>query len=196
MSLEGLRKEIYEDAVYEKYYVPNHGDFVIDAGAHQGLFSEKMAGLGVNVLAFEPEPSNFEMLNHKDKSQKICAYQMALWSRPKRLTLNVREDHSGGHSIAWNVQPSHPLEVPATSIDACLRLVQKVHFIKIDVEGSEYEVLLGAIGILNLWRPKIAMEIHGEKYHNDIKRLLSALDYDLTPDCPQGAGWIAYATPL
>lgn len=44
-------------------FSPQKGDVVVDIGAHHGIYAIKAAKQGARVIAFEPDPSNFKILN-------------------------------------------------------------------------------------------------------------------------------------
>lgn len=117
---------------------------VLDLGAHVGLFSLtmiRMLGAGTRVVAVEPDPTNFAVLETNLSPTGV----------PGQFTLHraAAGIHPGsarfdaGHSDVSHVVPEdgsreNSIEVPV--IDA-LSLAEACDFIKIDIEGSEWELL-------------------------------------------------------
>lgn len=194
----GLYDEIYTKVVYEKHHPLKPDEVVVDVGAHIGVFTEKALNIGCVVFAFEPEPENFsKLLKRVSHYPKVTCFQVALWSEPKQVLLNVRTDHDGGHSVKWGTEQSSQLRVAARRLDDyAIPRWPKINFIKIDAEGSELEILKGSHRVLLCHRPDLAIEMHGQAFHQPIKEFLASVNYSLTPaDLPPDAGWIAYAQP-
>lgn len=192
----GLYDEIYTKIVYEKHHPLKRDEVVVDVGAHIGIFTEKALNTGCVVFAFEPEPDNFsQLLRRVSHHPTVTCFQVALWSEPKQVLLNVRKDHDGGHSVKWGTDQSHQLSVAARRLDDyAISRWPKIDFIKIDAEGSELEILKGSEQVLLRDRPDLAIEMHGAPFHKPIKDFLASLSYSMTPsDLPPDAGWIAYA---
>lgn len=138
------------------------GDTFIDVGAHVGYFSMIAAALGAGrVLAFEPNPHNFRALEENvvlNNAVIVSRYRGAVDSQYYPRAMWVNQDNDGGHAF-WNVgehpfntkskdNPKHE-EVNCVTLDYfVLRRNNPVHLIKIDVEGSELDVLRGAQELL------------------------------------------------
>ena len=133
------------------------GNIVVDVGANIGLHTLNMARIVGNtgrVFAFEPDPSNFEILEKNVKInnyQNIILEQKAVGDKHGRTTL-YQSDHPGMHRIfPQTKQAKGQVQVKLTSLDKYFidsNLVDKINFIKIDVEGLEFSVLKGMKNIL------------------------------------------------
>lgn len=134
------------------------GDFVVDVGAHIGYFTLLMAALVGplgRVLAFEPNPENYQrLLGHLAANglQNVTPFQMAVGDQRGVVDLWINRDNDGGHAVydvgqfPSNVKSKeHPQRIPVwmTTLDEHLRGVPKVRLIKIDTEGSEQRVMAG-----------------------------------------------------
>jgi FkbM family methyltransferase len=136
------------------------GMIVFDVGAHVGeltlLFSRFVGG--GHVHAFEPSRDAFKRLSTITRAaarRNVTLNHVALAENEESLTLNIYDE---SHS-AWNTRAARPLgdygidvkpvateEVEATTVDiycGCVG-VAKIDLLKVDVEGAEYQVLLGA----------------------------------------------------
>jgi FkbM family methyltransferase len=146
---------------------------VLDIGANCGQFSLKLAAalrrnqVPFVIHAFEPNPVIFNLLqgnlalNHEWKDQVHC-HPLALGKETGETTLVYHPANSGGGSITQG----HPLtkfhhRVKMDRLDHVVQSMslQRIDFIKIDVEGFEPEVLLGGAAVIEKFRPWLYVEI-------------------------------------
>lgn len=144
------------------------GDHFIDCGAGLGLWTLTAAahvGETGLVTAFEPNDVAFVRL------QANLAASPALAGRVRALAVAVGDrcddvfvESSMPYNIARIVEraAAGARRVPMVTLDSRLPSDQPVHGIKIDVEGFEHRVLLGARGIIERWRPWIWAELNVE----------------------------------
>jgi FkbM family methyltransferase len=154
ISHYGTYEELEAKIMEEKIKV---GNIVVDVGANIGLHTLNMAKIVGNtgqVFAFEPDPSNFEILEKNVKInnyQNIILEQKAVGDKNGRTTL-YQSDHPGMHRIfPQTKQAKGQVQVALTSLDKYFidsNLADKINFIKIDVEGLEFSVLKGMKNIL------------------------------------------------
>ena len=133
------------------------GNIVVDVGANIGLHTLNMARIVGNtgqVFAFEPDPSNFKILEKNVKVnnyQNIILEQKAVGDKHGRTTL-YQSDNPGNHRLfPLTKQAKGQIQVELTSLDKYFtdsNLANKINFIKIDVEGFEFSVLKGMKNIL------------------------------------------------
>src|SRR5918993_2201472 len=165
---------IHEDDIITRF-TPKEGDIVIDIGAHIGLYtiiSSKRVGANGKVVAIEANPSNFEMLNRNIKVNQltnIISLNNAVYSKETKLKLYLPGEELG-HTTYNTVMSDRAknedkfVEVSANTLDYLLQLkeITDVNWVKIDVEGAEFEVLKGAHNLLlNSRNIVILMEVHG-----------------------------------
>ncbi len=140
---EGLTKMVLE------YLKP--GDTFFDIGAHFGYFTllgSSIVGKTGEVHAFEPTPSTFTVLqsNSKDRSN-VNLNNCAVFSKKTTLSFNdYGIEYCAFNSFANRIhKPAQQnLEVQTISLDEYIYRNKIVpHFIKIDAEGAEYEILTG-----------------------------------------------------
>ena len=129
-------------------------DVVIDVGANSGLFSCIAAAAGKAVFAFEPMPQNLRILAQTIERNNL-ADQIEIFPIAASDSCGVAKFYGKGQGASliegWANQPSYDaIHVPTNSLDRLLaaRLVGQKVFIKIDVEGAELAVLLGAAELL------------------------------------------------
>lgn len=121
-----------------------------DVGAHAGyhaLLASRLVGPSGRVIAFEPHPLNVARLRrhvalNRTSNLQVFAAAVAARSGSGRLM-------EGGNSYASRLDPDGPIPVPLTSLDEYAEQSGVVpDAVKIDVEGSESDVIEGAAGIL------------------------------------------------
>src|ERR671921_338085 len=170
---------IHEDDIIE-HFTPKQGDIVVDIGAHIGLYtiiSSKRVGTNGKVVAIEADPGNFEMLNRNIKLNQltnVIPLNYAVYSKETKIKLYLPDEESGytmHHSIMSNYvftkykdkTEDKFVEVSANTLDYFLQLegITDVNWIKIDVEGAEFEVLKGAHNVLsNSKNISLLIEVH------------------------------------
>jgi FkbM family methyltransferase len=169
-----------------RQFRPKEGDTVVDIGAHMGRYtitSSKSVGESGRVIAVEAHPYNFRLLQDNlrlNKLTNVCALNLAVYSKKARLKLYLPDEdlgYTGHHSLMTNYlatknrkqKEGRYIEVQADTLDNLLRSkgITTVNWIKIDVEGAEYEVLKGAVETLAESKDiSILVEVHGkETYH-------------------------------
>jgi FkbM family methyltransferase len=117
---------------------------IIDAGAHIGLASVFFALRypSARIVAIEPDASNYAMLlRHAALYPNIMPIQAGLWNRPCRL----RIVNPGADTWSFRVEEAEE-GLQAITIDGIAQLfgTNRIDILKIDIEGSEVEVLSSA----------------------------------------------------
>ena len=145
---------------------------VVDLGANVGLFTARIAPLAQRVIAYEPYPPHFAQLvkNVAGRANvETVEAAVAGKSGTARLYEPLNEGQSGTHSLhpeSGGYMSKRFHEVQALSLDELFarHAIEVCDLLKLDVEGSEYEILYGASAD-TLARVR---RIHGE-YH-DVRR--------------------------
>jgi len=122
---------------------------VLDIGANLGYYAAVFAqcvGPQGEVIAFEPEPTNFSFLQRTlavNGFAQARAVHAAVAEAPGETLLFLSEDNKGDHRL-YTARPSQAaISVPVVSIDTLLSGDNRVDFIKMDVQGAEGRVLAG-----------------------------------------------------
>ena len=172
-----MSKGIYEAEEIEVIKKALSGaEVFVDAGANIGFYSCIACSLGKYVVAIEPQPKNLRCLyaNLKDNNWQNCAevWPIGLYSRAGLLELYNSPWVAAPWAVAslvrgWYGQTKCKRIIPVHTLDAILgnRFRGKKLVIKIDVEGAEYDVLLGAVNTLRMsprptWMVEISNEFH------------------------------------
>src|SRR5215203_1744493 len=186
---------IREDDIIE-YFTPKEGDIVVDIGAHIGrytIISSKRVGANGKVIAIEADPSNFEMLNRNvqlNRLENIRTLNYAAFSKETKLKLYLPagDIFTKYNTIMSNwvwVKPEDKfVEVNANTLDNLLQQIgiKQVNWIKIDVEGAEFEVLKGAHDLLlNTKNIILLMEVHGSPndYRLKLEEFLGSYNFKI-----------------
>jgi FkbM family methyltransferase len=172
---EFINMTIREDEIIE-HFTPKQGDIVVDIGANIGrytIISSKRVGINGKVISIEANPGNFELLNRNirlNQLANIVSLNHAVYSKETKLKLYTPGEESG-HTIYNTVildraqNEDKFVEVNANTLDYLLQSKginqEEVNWIKIDVEGAEFEVLKGATNILSKSKDiALLIEIH------------------------------------
>jgi len=164
----------YEEYMWN-YLTPTEGNVFIDVGAHIGKYTLQIAktvGAQGKVIAVEPDPDSFRALLEGIKLNKfsnVVALNVAAYDRECMLPLYVSPARGktlegwligkGWSSVKRKVSRSIH-EVPAKRLDKIVDDlgISNVDYIKVDVEGAEYEVLKGCKKVLEKYKPRIIAE--------------------------------------
>ena len=188
----------HEEEIIELFH-PKEGDIVIDVGAHMGRYtitSSKYVGPHGQVIAVEAHPYNFKILQRNislNRLTNVTAMNCAVYSKKDRLKLYLPDEEQGytmHHSLMTNYLISKYsegiekkyIEVEAYTLDNLLQTsgINQVNWIKIDVEGAEYEVLRGAKEILSANSDiAILVEVHGKETYGPTMELLRFNNFDI-----------------
>jgi FkbM family methyltransferase len=180
---------IHEEDI-RKHFNPKKGDTVIDIGAAFGLYtitSSKQVGPNGKVIAIEAHPDSFEMLNRNIKLNgltNITTLNYAVYSRKTKVKIYSNYTIMSERIREKKVKEKF-VEVNADTLDNMLQQngirQEQVNWIKIDVEGAEYEVLKGACNTLSNSKDiALYIEIHGQNNYQPIIELLNSHSINVT----------------
>lgn len=133
------------------------GDVFFDIGANVGFYTylaSSLVGESGRVFSFEPNPTVFAKLSNTIQAnniQNVEAMNCGLGSVPG--TLNLYLNQESGNATASMVKQSNPDAIPVavkTIADVVSEYnIERIAYLKIDVDGFEPEVFLGAKELLN-----------------------------------------------
>ena len=157
----------YEQELAEllSHYIRKDNVFY-DLGAHWGYFTilaSKFVGTKGKVYAFEPMPQNFLRLEQNiriNNVKNIAPLNVAVSDKKRTIKFSNSEDTFANTYI--NTNEENFVEVKAISLDQFTleKSVLPPHFIKIDVEGAEIDVLIGAERLIKEHGPMIHLSTH------------------------------------
>lgn len=168
-NLAEMARKIYGEG--ERDIQP--GDVVLDCGANVGVFARAALKAGARtVVAIEPAPENIECLRRNFAQEieagSVIVYPKGVWHKDAFLTLHVDPRNSAANSFLIQREGSHAIEkVPLTTIDALVEELQldRVDFIKMDIEGAELNALQGARKSIARFHPRMALSVYHAPDH-------------------------------
>lgn len=187
------------------------GGSFVDVGANEGYFSviaSKLVGASGRVLAVEPQrrlrtilEKNFEL----NAVANVEIAEVAISDRRGSATLHLSPDTNTGSTA---LEQTTRYATQTASIETCTleeflatHELERVDLMKMDIEGFEYEAILGSPEVFRKHRVRaLALELHGRmlvargRAPEDIASFLQSCGYqvDRSLDQPEGnAVWIA-----
>jgi FkbM family methyltransferase len=160
------------------------GCTAIDVGANRGYYSWALSRAGATVEAFEPNPVLARFAQTK-LGKRVRLHEVALSDHAGVATLYIPRRASGSSlHIIGNLDNVYAhddvdeIQVRLATLDSYG--FKNVGFLKIDVEGSEMEVLAGARETIRVNRPSMLIEllagIHGD-YLTRIEQIRNDFGY-------------------
>ena len=147
---------------------PNPNEHYVDLGAYDGDTIRELLGYTggkfAHITALEPDPKNFRKLQLKLEQQltpsdrtRISAYN--LLAHKTRDTLHF--DSRAGRNSSLSSSTARSVAKEADSVDNLLRGCDTpVSLIKFDVEGAEYDALLGCAQTIQKDAPRLIVSAY------------------------------------
>lgn len=149
-----------------------YGDTVIDIGAHMGLYTVLMArkvGIQGRVYSFEPSPSNKKIVEQlvsiNGVLENVEIYENAVGEKNKKTAFYVFEHEASFSNSLIDYKSETPKKKISIDVICLDDFVQKknitqINCIKMDAEGAELDILIGAEKIIKKCKPKIRLSVH------------------------------------
>ena len=132
----------------------------LDIGAATGMYSSHFAEHSKSVICFEAVPPVYEQLKKiKEKHNNVITHNLAVSNEVGLLDFYV-DDKRLSNSSFQNLVEGQKIQVETTTIDS-LKLID-VGFMKIDVEGVELDVLVGANDTIEEYKPTCMVEVYAK----------------------------------
>lgn len=169
------------EAVAEKYlgqtgYAPREGDIVVDVGAGIGEFTLWCADAGARVIAFEPDPLAFACLEKNvAASPSVEIFPHALWKERSNLRLHGSFDTTESSLIEDGKANTRNSDVSAWPLDQLqvIASLSVIDLLKIDGEGVEPEIIVGAVRTLRRTRI-VAVDVGATDRRPNLKKRVEA----------------------
>lgn len=146
-----------------KYFMKNvkAGDTVVDIGTNVGYFTllaAKLVGVQGCVIGYEANPQMYTFVQNNIAmnwvTDQVKLFNKAVYSKKTEITFQLSENFHAYSSISDrpvidNVNDSFTsISVPAVDLDSELGSMDKIDLLKIDIEGGEYQALLGMMDLI------------------------------------------------
>ncbi len=154
----------------------------LDVGANIGYMSMAMASK-CNVVAFEPQPELFRILEENCGSNVVC-HNVAVGNTSgrafmPRVRYNERNNFGG---LGLVKEGFGTIEVPLVTIDSYE--FQGVGLIKLDVEGFELQALQGAVNTIARCKPVLYVEDDRLEKRSALRAFIGELGYTIEEHKP------------
>jgi FkbM family methyltransferase len=189
-----------EDSSLKVLEYLSESEVILDIGANIGqtaleINKNRLAKNKVyQIFCFEPFSENYLSLKKNielNEPHSIIAENIGLGRT--NANVNMFKDcisNSGGNRVVHtsSVNTAGIEEVAISSLDAYLNKssINKIDFIKVDVEGYEFEVLSGALNTLKSQKPKLFIELDDKNLRSqgssakELLTFLEELNYSIT----------------
>jgi FkbM family methyltransferase len=140
---------------------PLPGDYVVDGGSWVGdascVFSNAVGPEG-KVFAFDPLDVHIEVLRHN--ARHFVHRNVTI------MPFGLADDNfASGACVAGSYDPGFSVRgksAPLRTLDNCVESgeIDRVGFVKLDIEGSELDAIRGAAGVIEKFRPRLAISLY------------------------------------
>lgn len=190
-----------EETVVETFIKKN--DVIIDAGAHIGGWTRSVLALTngrCDIYAFEPVPDSYKHLEQIKKTfGNISIFNLALGKEDAVLEMNYFFQRGSDCSTLYTRPELH--DVPVKKISVRMTYLDRIahnyginhiNFLKIDTEGAELDVLMGAKNLIENNKIDIIQFEYGGTYPDagitllEVYTFLTANEYLIFRIIPKG----------
>ncbi len=201
-----ILSELFVYSEYFKYQDLKEGDVVIDAGANIGGFVVQAAqkvGKSGKIYAIEPNEENRQTLKKNLELNNIENCEIlsdALWS--EKCTKEFFISHRPGEHTLIDYEGDSNFQKKDVTTIHCERLddlikkhnINKVDYLKMDIEGAEIEAMKGATEFLKTQNPFLLIEalheVDGSPSYHKIVPYLENLGYKMLKEVDNYRGTI------
>lgn len=188
----GVSRNMWKSKYPELFYLDSilkRGDACIDIGANLGYYSTRMArnvGNEGKVYAVEPIPLFCEIWQKNMRSYNNAELmQFALGEKNDTVQMGIPiKDgrlHHGMTKITSLAQENYSstFDVPMRNPDELFANIEKLDFVKCDVEGYEFQIFKNFTKTIERFKPLVQSELSGEENRKNVIALFEELGYKL-----------------
>jgi len=144
------------------------GDIVLDCGANVGVYTRLALDTGAKkVIAIEPAPENLESLRRNFKEEiaagRVVIVPKGVWHKDDVLTLRRDPTNTAADSfVMLKDNQAGSVQAPLTTIDKLVKELnlERVDYIKMDIEGAETNALTGGQQTLAQYHPRLSLSAY------------------------------------
>lgn len=168
------------------------GEIVLDGGANVGVFVRFALNAGAKlVVAIEPGPENIECLRRNFKTEieagRVIVYPKGIWDKEEILTLRIDPNNSAADSVVLKTEgQTKTVQVPLTTIDKMAEelKLERIDYIKFDIEGAEPNALLGGSASIAKYKPRLSVSAyHAADHAALIPEIIKKIRGDYKMEC-------------
>lgn len=185
-----IRHGFWEKHLYDIYSKFLTGEStIIDAGANIGFHTIHFAKLGKQVYAFEPQSNIFNILSTNillnGVSNKVKQYRLGLGDKKTKLYMDSDSKHMESNIIynfggrGLTKEASDAEEINLIKWDDEFSQINKIDFIKMDIQGSEIYALKGMEKMLIKDKPWMLLENYDHENDKPVIDYLLSLGYTI-----------------
>ena len=180
-------KSVFAKNNYENEFISvAPGSVVVDVGANIGAFTVLAARRAKKVIAYEPEPENFELLCiniELNNLGNVVPLRKAIAREKGARPFHTAEGKDSSSHSFYLQQSGNTFVVETLSVADVIEQesLTKVDFLKLDCEGAEFEILDNLSPDTAQKIEQIALEVHQKDglSADDLSKRLSTLGFDV-----------------
>jgi FkbM family methyltransferase len=182
LMLDGIREAFATEALIGEL---GEGDVALDIGANIGYYAlqeSRMVGKTGCIYAVEPVPGNVEVLRRNvllNGADNVSVFQFAVGDRDFDTTINISTMRNMCSMVEKKGYRGYIGKVPVrvVKLDTFLEGKRQPKLVRMDVEGYELEILIGAKKLLGSGKPlKLFIEVHFDILLDRTAQLLDLLE--------------------
>jgi len=185
---------------------------IFDIGANEGSYSKKIMGLNpsAEIYAFEPHPKTFKKLQEAADEFSFKAFNMGCGDKNEMVYIyDYKENDGSSHASIYKdvIEKIHKSESVASKI-TIIKLddfakeynVSKIYLLKIDTEGNELNILMGATELIKNNKIDVIhfefneMNVYSRVFFRDFYELL--VNYNFYRMLPDGLIFLGDYNPI
>ena len=168
---EWIGANMFVDGVYEKKFIQDIFDifnkikinpkkgYALDIGANIGNHSIQFSKKFKGVIAFEPHQKIFEILKFNTKNLKNIKFiKSAVGEKKGKVKFRDYSENYGASHVLKNHIKRNYFKVNISKLSDLVKKLKFISYIKIDTEGTEFEILKGGKEIIQKFKPVISLE--------------------------------------
>ncbi len=192
-ELSSFPEELEAIGDYFRWYEPKPDDLIFDIGAYCGVTAYHLSKRvpGGRVYSFEPDPVNFRLLTRNVERhglKNVTPLPFGISDKTEEAAMFLSEGTMGSrleeHSTRITVGDAHSIQTLSLA-DACARYGVP-NFVKVDIEGSEIQMLAAAVPFLRSNPMRLAVDtnhwIDGRLTASAVEEIFRSCGYETESD--------------